>query len=1710
MTQRHHWHDRHETGLVACLEACMHRHADALAVCAGDQQLSYAELDHRANRLAERLRGQGAGAETLVALDLRRGPLLLIGLMAIWKTGSAYLALDRDHPAAWRRQVLTESGARLLLTERPLALQGLARLSAQPPVDSAEGTPRDTDHGTVGDAPNEPWACLFADDEDLAPRDLSTVLAPTGPQHVAHPDAWAYCLYTSGTTGRPKGVAVGGRSLLAHALALKGRLGLRPGDRVLQSTPLSVDASLEEIVPTLLAGATIVMPPAPVLPGAAFMQFLCAHRVSVVSLSTSLWEYWVDAALGPQAASWRRPPDLRLVFVGGERVPAEKLRRWQALPWTQEVDWITDYGPTEATISCALYRPPRPFMGDLVPIGTPIAGALLHLLDETLAPVQDGQAGEIWIGGTAPARGYLGRAGLTADCFRPDPYGPPGSRMYRSGDLGRRLPDGNLLFLGRTDEQVKIAGHRIELGAIETHLLRCPGVRDAAVAAHPSPLGPLGLVGYMVGEGVDLQEVRRALAQALPAPMVPDRFMMLAQLPRSGVNGKLDRKRLPAPTSAPADTPLEGPVLALVRRRWTEILGATPEQDETNFFQVGGDSLRGLRLLAQLRADLGIDADFSDLHEHPTLGGLARVLAARPACATLATHPASGWPQTPDLWPRSHPASRAQRRLWFIERLQEGTASYAVPLAFRLRGPFSFDRLDLALTTLVARHEALRTGLVMEGDDVMQVIAAPSPIRTDLRQACSLKEAQEMAERALAQPFDLASPPLLRSLGFRLGPEHWLWVLNVHHSACDAWSLALLLDELSAVLTDRSLPEAPPPYTAAVDRQEAWLSQPHAQAQRAFWQACLAGDIPRLNLERRSDLTSGDARRGAIEPVRIDPALAQALRHAAAEQGTTPFAVALAAFGALLQRWTLQDSVMIGVPVACRPTPGDEATVGLFANTLPIRLDIEPGEGLGAVISQARERLAAAMAHQELPLDEVVDALGLMNRGTSDPVFQTLFVLQDAPLGQGFRPPGCAVEEHVLHNGSAKTDLCLMLRSEPGGVGWTGELEYRTDLLAPSTARHWVQSYLQLLRAGLSRPDHPINGLALCAGVDATAQVRAINARHQVYDDRASLGDRVFRRARAQPWAIAIEAADAIMSYGELARRAGQWARALTDAGVGPDDRVGVCMDRSAAMLTALLGILWAGAGFVPLSPRAPRQRTADIVAHAGIVHIIAQPRYSEALDDLGVRLWLEAGQGGANEPAPVAVQSGNLAYLYYTSGSTGTPKGVAIDHACAMNRLLWLSQRYPLQTGDRVLHKTPLIFDVAIWEIFGPLMAGATSLVADPGAEADPDQLAALLACPRLVFAHFVPSLLDAYLRAQPALPGPDLRWVQLSGEAPSPGLVERFRRYAEKAARAGGAPLAIHNCYGQTETSEVALWEDPGTRLGPRVPLGSQVGIFRLFVLDEDLNPVPDGMPGELCVSGVHGLARGYHGQPAATADRFVPHPFPLQPGERLYRTGDLARVNPQGALECLGRRDQQVKLRGCRVELGEIERVVLGFPGVKQCCVQMLKDAGGDDQLVAYLVGEVQSLQALARHLERQLPDYMWPSVYVPMDALPLTPSGKLDRLRLPRPTAADVAWRGGSESPAPGLECEVAQLWQDILGIGAVGRQDNFFALGGNSLKAIQVLTRIRSSLGVRVAVRDFFAEPTVAGLTRHVDAALVAFVAALSDEEAARQMERTAP
>ncbi len=1665
------------------IQAQAHRTPEAPAVISGTGVLSFSELDDRADALAGRLIACGVRPEVRVGVAVDQSARWLVTLLAVWKAGGVYVPLDAALPPALATGMLADAEVQFVLRDGP----------------GREFEASDEQASRPGFTVIDLDAFDDADDADVIDDAdaLDDVDAPGGPVPALWPDNLAYCIFTSGSTGRPKPVGVSHASLAAHATAIRAELGLQMTDRFLQFTSMHVDASLEEVLPALLAGAAVVLPDVPRPTSVELTELIMSRGATMVSLPSNYWHQWTDDLV---AGIVSLPENLRTVFIGGDKVRMDKLVAWFEVVGSRPVGFIADYGPTETTISCTTYRPDRanlPEIG-LVPIGRALRGMSVRLLDDELVPVADGEPGDVWIAGSGLARGYLGAPSATAARFWPDPFGSPGTRMYHTGDRASRLPDGNLQFLGRSDRQVKIRGFRVEPGQVENAVRACAGIRDAVVVAADDPVSGVRLTAYVEGERTAAAdaELRVELAGRLTAVMVPQTIIWLDRIPRSPLTGKALPSELPLPPAVvdadpagqfSAEDVAERGVAAVVTGIVGAVLGRPAGVDE-DFFAAGGDSLRGLQLLSRVALATGAALTFNQLRAAPTVAGLTALIEGSQReegePGIVAGDGGDG------EW---RPASRGQAALWYLDRLHLGAPTYAVPLGYWISGPLEVDRMDAALTALVTRHEALRTTLSERDGQVWSRLRPPEPIRTEVLAVADRGEALRQAEAAAARPFDLSTGPLLRSSCYRVEQDQHLWLLDVHHSALDAWSLGVFWREFTRAYQGRPLPERSIRFADYVAWQERWLGSAEAAGQRRYWAAQLDGEVPALEPGRA---TGADGLAGFSVPLKLAGVGPSEVDQVARACGATPFGLLLAGFLATLHRMSggIED-IVVGVPMAARGRPGTEDLIGYLVNTVPLRMRFTPGMRFRELVDRTDAVLSDALSQQDLPFAEMLAGVSQGGDAAENPVFEAMFVLQSTPVDGGGGIDGLEITEQLVHSGTAKVALTCSFRLDAEAI--VGEVEFASRRFDPASAQSWQLALTSLLHAALAQPSARLAELPLLPRTSVLDRLTTINLDHS---DRAAADTLLhdgFRSALASdPGAIAVRAGRTSLSYAELDARAEAVASALTAIGVGPETLVGVCLARSVDSVVGLLGVLRAGAGFVPLDVSYPAERLRWIAADCAMAAVIAAGALPDGLAGLPL-IDPAAPAVHASAPARPRLHPRNTAFVYYTSGSTGRPKGVVLDHGCAASRVEWIVRRYGLGPGQAVVHKTPLIFDVAIWEVFATLAAGATIELAEAGTETDVPYLGTLLGAPGTVLAHFVPSMLDMYLATGAPTRYPGLRSVQTSGEGVSTALLQRFADHFD---------VELHNAYGQTETSEVALWTGRTRPAGASVPMGRAVNGYRLYVLDEALQPLPEDVVGELYVAGVDGLARGYLGQPELTAQRFLPHPWPVVPGERLYRTGDLASRDAEGLLHYGGRADSQVKVRGVRVEPGEVEAVLESHPTVERAAVMIREDGSGAQEIVAYLLGADAAIGDVAEYASGYLSRYLLPAVYVKLDALPLTPSGKVDRTALPAPSTHDREARTGSSEVGSIIEAQIAEVWCDLLQVGQVGRSENFFAAGGTSLTALQLLHRIKTRFGVAITVRQFFDTPTIAHVADLLEQSLLADLEALSDDDVAERLD----
>ncbi|MDX2593048.1 amino acid adenylation domain-containing protein [Streptomyces sp. WI03-4A] len=1597
---------------VALFEERARRAPDAVAVWCGGVPVSYGELNARANRVAWWLVERGVGAEVPVGVRLRRGVDMLAAVLGVLKAGGVYVPLDPQWPAERVEFICSDVGADVVVEEVPA--------------------------GGREDDPGLPIA-----DGQLA-----------------------YVIYTSGSTGRPKGVGVARGQWAAHVGRMRARFGLGPGDRVLQFASLAFDASVEQIFPALTCGAALVLPEHGLVAPTQLLTDLERHRVTIANLPPAYFGELVDRL---DERSRSVPDSLRLMILGGDTVrPGDPLRWSKHAPG---VPLLNAYGPTEAVVTSTVFDIPAD-VSDVdggVPVGRAVGERSLYVLDERLRQVPAGAVGELFIAGTQLARGYVGRSGLTGERFLPDPFAAePGARMYRTGDLVRWRNDGQLAFCGRTDDQVKVRGFRVETGEVEARLREYPGVEDAVVVAWRDRL-----VAYLTG-AADLaaDDVRDWLADRLPHYMVPALFVTLEELPRT-VGGKIDRGRLPDPDGHRPDltddyTAPRTPTEKAIADVWQEVLQLDRIGVHDDFFHLGGHSLLVTLAVARLVKALEQPVDIRDFFAHPTIAEFAAALPATPAepQPMIRRQARSG----------DFPLSHAQEGLWFLNRLEPDAPDYMAALAWRVDGPLDRRRLDEALRQLVHRHETLRTTFPCVDSQPVQRVAAHCDATSTWRDLSHLPhpldEAIRQATDELHLPFDLESGPLFRTLVWQLGPSDHLLIVAMHHIVTDGWSMGVLVRELGELYDGARLPEPPIQYADYTDWQRRERGDTLAR-DLAYWRERLGG-LPALELptDRPRPVRAGWS--GATYGFRLEPELVAGLERLGREHGATLYMTLLAVFQVLLGQWSGQRDFGVGTPVAGRSRPEVENLIGLFVNTLVVRAELADDPTFAELLGRVRDRTVEALGHQDAPFERVVQELRPDRDLSRSPLFQVMFDLEVRSIAA---PRLGAARLHPVEVpfDVTKYDLMFTFTTDPEAAG--GFVQYRTDLFDEVSVSRLVRRCRELLAAVVAEPGVRVSGLGL--PVDEAGLVRRWGAGQVpsgVVGDPVALFE---ERARRAPDAVAVWCGGVPVSYGELNARANRVAWWLVERGVGAEVPVGVRLRRGVDMLAAVLGVLKAGGVYVPLDPQWPGERVEFICSDVGADVVVE-----------------EVPAGGREDDPGLPIADGQLAYVIYTSGSTGRPKGVGVARGQWAAHVGRMRARFGLGPGDRVLQFASLAFDASVEQIFPALTCGAALVLPEHGLVA-PTQLLTEVEHNRVTVMELVPAYLTELITDLSATSGldwnpPHLRLLVLGGDVVRPAdLAWWGRRFPD---------MAVVNTYGPTEAVVTSTVFDipadaDASDVDGGVPVGRAVGERSLYVLDGGLRQVPAGAVGELFVGGTQ-LARGYVGRSGLTGERFLPDPFAAEPGARMYRTGDLVRWRNDGQLAFCGRTDDQVKVRGFRVETGEVEARLREYPGVEDAVVVAWRD-----RLVAYLTGAADLAADDVRDwLSDRLPHYMVPALFVTLEELPRTVGGKIDRGRLPDPDGHRPDLTDDYTAPRTPTEKAIADVWREVLQLDRIGVHDDFFHLGGHSLLATRATLRLRTAFGVDIGVRTLFERPTVARLADAVEEQLVREIAAMSTED----------
>ncbi|HEU4963514.1 MAG TPA: amino acid adenylation domain-containing protein, partial [Bacilli bacterium] len=1735
---------------VAEREGCVHdrvaqvagRTPDAVAVRFGERAMSYAELERRANRLAQRLQAEGIGRGHLVGICLPRSVEMMISVLAVLKAGGAYVPLDPSYPQERIDAILEEADLSLILAHDsvlPLLEKGeVATLLVGDGEEDEEAHQTSVYETQLGTHPET---------HHVAQADQSWGLPPVAP------DDPAYVLFTSGSTGKPKGVTMHHRALRNLIAWQEAQSGILPAAstatstataaaNTLQFTSLNFDVSFQEIFATWCAGGTLVLVSEDVRRDPeALLDTLIDQEVERLFLPFVALQQLADAAV----AQKRIPSQLREVNTAGEQLQiTDGIRAFfTQLP---NCRLVNQYGPTESHVVTA-YRMQGPVENwpSLPPIGRPIHNAAIYLLDDHLQPVPTGVVGELHIGGVSVAQGYLNQPDLTADKFIPNPFGGGrhnGDRLYKTGDLARFLPNGEIEYLGRRDQQVKIRGYRIELGEIESVLRQHSDVREAVVTAHEEGTGLKRLVAYVVGDTAqDLLLMKRSLHQhlaaKLPSFMIPSAYQLLDRLPVTPT-GKVDRRALPTPDFS--DSFSEKEYVAprneheeITAHVFSQLLGVAQVGAHDSFFQLGGHSLLATQAVSRLRDLFAVDLPLQTLFEAPTVAGLARELKRlqRSESGRL-----SEWEQQPI--PRRSPddpavLSYAQQRIWFLDQFEDDTASYNVPYVFRLLGDVDVSALERSLNHIVERHEALRTVFgKREGTPVpvlLPELHLMIPVH-DLRDLSPEQRAQQQHDLTQAEvyrPFDLTVGPLFRLTLLHLQAGEYRLILNMHHIVSDGWSIGVLMKELAVCYEAYAsgqrplLPELPLQYADYALWQRNWLQGDVLQEQLDYWKTKLGGTLPVLELPTDKPRPSRQTFRGTVRTFTLSPDMTARLNQAAQQEGATLFMVLLAAFQTLLFRYSGQDDIVVGTPIANRKRSEIESLIGFFVNTLALRTDLSGNPAFSELIGRVREAALGAYAHQDVPFEKLVEELAPDRDMSQSPLFRVMFVLLNTPM-PAFTWSGVQLIPDDFRSETAKFDLMLFLTEEEGAL--VGGFEYNTDIFAEETIARMVAHLENLLAAVLADPQQKIGDVTFFTEQEERLLLHEWVETQTSYPSEMCIHQLVEAQAQQTPQATALVYGSTSLTYAELDRRATELARHLQARGVKPDALVGICLERSVEMIVAVLGTLKAGGAYVPLDPTYPEERLRLIVEDAELTvllteeSLLAQVSAYEVdvlvLDRAGVQ---KEGQEGHSSVAEIphgldaspreivpeesltrTVTSEHLAYVLYTSGSTGQPKGVAMPHRPIANLIDWHAKHYDLPPEARTLQFTSLNFDVSVQDIFATLGTGGTLVLIDEDTRRDSHALYQYLIEHDIarIFLPFVALQHLAAVGAEAERVPTSLREVVTAGEQLK--ITPEIRRFFSRLPACN-----LRNDYGPTETHAATQHVLSGSPdAWPALPcIGAALQNVELYVLDANRQPVPMGVPGELYIGGA-GVSRGYLNRDDLTAERYQPHPFAKRDGERVYKTGDLVRYLPHGELEYLARIDQQVKIRGHRVELGEVEAVLNEHPLVREAVVTADEDNRGMKRLVAYVVEQAeeerqtdnqqddkQKMDTLKRQLRADLsailPDYMVPTAFVLLEVLPLTATGKLDRKALPAIEQDHLA-SAAYVAPSTPTEEKLAQIWSEVLRVEQVGRHGHFFELGGHSLLATQVMARVQTVFGVQVRLFNLFAHPTLERLATCID------------------------
>ncbi|MEL6558318.1 MAG: amino acid adenylation domain-containing protein [Bacteroidota bacterium] len=1638
---------------------------DATAFVFNEKAVSYQNLDKQSNQLARYLIENQISSGDFVGVCLERGTELIISILGILKSGAVYVPIEPTYPQDRIRYIIEDAAIKTVISSSysnyrlaDFAVENIILL--------------DTVSKAIKELPTEAVSVT------LSANDL------------------AYVIYTSGSTGKPKGVLIEHSSICNTIQGQIELFSLSSEDNCLQFASPSFDASVWEILLTLLSGATLcIIEESEKYEIDYFVKFIEEQNITFSTLPPAFFRLLdVEKIAG-----------IKTLVTAGEAAPVENAQLFAKIG-----NYFNAYGPTETSICATIFKGTR---DTLVPIGSPIANVTAYVLNESLELVPMGAVGELFVGGSGLARGYLNQEALTAERFVANPF-KSGERLYKTGDLVRWLPDGNLEFTGRKDDQVKIRGYRIELGEVENNLSLLPAIQQCCVLAQEDGNGHNRLFAYVVIEAEGNGELttdnwkdslQEQLQQHLPEYMIPQLWVQLDTLPLTN-SGKVDKKALPALDGSALSSkeyvaPGTGTEEQLVAI-WQELLGVEKVGIYDNFFELGGHSLLATRLVSTIRKKMDVEINIRDVFVKPVLADLGIYLEQIDEGTLLPEVTRA------DQELERIPLSFSQERLWFLDQLQ-GSPEYHQPFALRLTGDLDKQMLSWSLKQVVSRHEVLRTVIHSdEGVGYQKVLAADDWELSlkDLSEDKSLLS--EDLQAFLMTPFDLSTDYMFRACLYQVESNEYVLAGVFHHISSDGWSQGILLSDFmtfyGAYVTGKGADLSPLPlqYTDYAVWQRTHLEGDLMDNQLIYWEGQLKG-VSTLNLPTDFARPNVQSVSGANLSFELGSDLSAEISLLSQRQGATVFMTLLAAFKVLLSRYSGQEDICVGTPIANRTQKELEGVIGFFVNTLALRTLVNEESSFAGLLEEIKQTTLGAYDHQQVPFEKVVERVVKTRDMSTSPLFQVLFVLQNTPVAENAdisKIDGLNISHYEeLGDVTSKFDLTMTVNEIEGN--FSIDINYCKDLFKEATILQLFTHFQKLLTAVVETPTVQLSSITMLEEEERHQLLNVFNDTSVNYPHDQTIVDLIEEQVMKTPEATAVVYEGESLSYQQLNERSNQLARYLKSLGIASDDLIGISINRRPEMIIGILGILKSGGAYVPIDPEYPQSRIEYMLEDSGVKVVLSAEDCLSVFSDTTKPEVISLDTDWSQKIAKRSIKNlkrvaspEHLAYVIYTSGSTGNPKGVMNSHHGILNRLLWTQGTYGLTSEDVVLQKTTFSFDVSVWELLWPLMSGSKLVFARPGGQGDVTYLKGLIESEQVTTIHFVPSMLAVFLAGSSAGDCSSLRRVLCSGEALTLEHVRSFRELFPT--------IRFDNLYGPTEAAiDVSSWSVPEEVSDiARVPIGRPVSNTRLYVLDAHESLVPIGVVGELCIGGDQ-VALGYLNKELLTKEKFVANPF--NEGDFLYKTGDLARWLPDGTVEYVGRKDTQVKVRGYRIELGEIENNLSLLSGVTNCCVMASVDSEGNNRLVAYVVldGELDNTDwkaDLQASLKEGLPEYMVPRLWIKLDEMPLTVNGKLNRKALPD---VDDEALSSKEYVAPGTDTEkqLVAIWQELLGVEKIGIHDNFFELGGHSLLATRLVSMIRKELDIEIAIREIFNFSTVEELSSYLEYKVVQFNDAMDED-----------